>query len=85
MFVLIKNPNYLLNIWQDSLICQEDSGSLKDPEKNFKIKSRIKTYSLTLAHDVRFIIYRVDIFLFISPFQLKLALHMSSESSQMVA
>ena len=33
VFVLIKNPHYLLNTWQVSLICQEDSGSLKDLEK----------------------------------------------------
>ena len=32
VFVLIKNLHYLLNIWQESLICQEDSGSLKDSE-----------------------------------------------------
>ena len=29
----LESTHYLLNIWQESLIGQGDSGSLKDPER----------------------------------------------------
>ena len=53
--------------------------------KEFQELIKNKTCSLSLAHDLRFVSHRVDVFLFLCPLQLKLAMHVSFMSSQLFA